>query len=145
MASVQLLVNHLLWMIFYQSREGRYGGILLILSVDFVLRLSPLVVLYFSKSLLAVYWSTQMGLSLNIGWFNLSMLVKFCVLNKVVLTTDHSCAADVSARAFYEAILVLDFVLKNFRLDLRRPLPDQDRIKVWINEKYKASAILQFE
>ncbi|XP_022631817.1 protein argonaute 10 isoform X2 [Vigna radiata var. radiata] len=70
------------------------------------------------KSLLAVYWSTQMGLSLNI---------------------------DVSARAFYEAILVLDFVLKNFRLDLRRPLPDQDRIKVWINEKYKASAILQFE
>ncbi|WVZ22532.1 hypothetical protein V8G54_001076 [Vigna mungo] len=55
------------------------------------------------KSLLAVYWSTQMGLSLNI---------------------------DVSARAFYEAIPVLDFVLKNFRLDLPRPLPDQDRIKV---------------
>ncbi|XP_014494464.1 protein argonaute MEL1 [Vigna radiata var. radiata] len=46
---------------------------------------------------------TQMGLSLNI---------------------------DVSARAFYEAIPVLDFVSKNFRLDLRRPLPDQDRIKI---------------
>ncbi|WVZ17158.1 hypothetical protein V8G54_010140 [Vigna mungo] len=46
----------------------------------------------------------KMGLSSNIGWFNLSMLVKFCVLNKAVLTTDHFCAAEVSARAFCEAI-----------------------------------------
>ncbi|XP_047179597.1 protein argonaute MEL1 isoform X2 [Vigna umbellata] len=46
---------------------------------------------------------TQMGLSLNI---------------------------DVSARAFYEAIPVLDFISKNFRLDFRRPLPDQDRVKI---------------
>jgi len=47
MASVQLLANHWLWMTLYQSRQGRYGGngfrcILLILSVDFILRLSPL-------------------------------------------------------------------------------------------------------
>ncbi|XP_027910145.1 protein argonaute 5 [Vigna unguiculata] len=46
---------------------------------------------------------TQMGLSLNI---------------------------DVSARAFYEPIPVLDFISKNFRLDLRRPLHDQDRVKI---------------
>ncbi|XP_028085303.1 protein argonaute 5-like isoform X2 [Camellia sinensis] len=48
---------------------------------------------------------TQMGLSLNI---------------------------DISARAFYEPILVSDFVARycNVR-DLRRPLSDQDRIKVY--------------
>ncbi|KAK8601699.1 hypothetical protein V6N13_058617 [Hibiscus sabdariffa] len=58
------------------------------------------------------YWSgyyqslrpTQMGLSLNI---------------------------DVSARSFYEPILVSDFVSKHFRRpNLSRPLSDQDRIKV---------------
>ncbi|KAF5931098.1 hypothetical protein HYC85_031971 [Camellia sinensis] len=47
---------------------------------------------------------TQMGLSLNI---------------------------DMSARAFYEPILVSDFVAKYFNVrDLTRPLSDQDRIKV---------------
>ncbi|KAL3752385.1 hypothetical protein ACJRO7_013094 [Eucalyptus globulus] len=38
---------------------------------------------------------------------------------------------DVSARAFYEPILVSDFVAKHFhRRDLSRPLSDPDRIKV---------------
>ncbi|XP_011037293.1 PREDICTED: protein argonaute 5-like [Populus euphratica] len=47
---------------------------------------------------------TQMGLSLNI---------------------------DVSARSFYEPILVTEFVAKHFNLrDLSRPLSDQDRVKV---------------
>ncbi|KAI5603005.1 hypothetical protein BDE02_01G190600 [Populus trichocarpa] len=47
---------------------------------------------------------TQMGLSLNI---------------------------DVSARSFYEPILVTEFVAKYFNLrDLSRPLSDQDRVKV---------------
>ncbi|CAJ1979202.1 unnamed protein product [Sphenostylis stenocarpa] len=46
---------------------------------------------------------TQMGMSLNI---------------------------DVSARAFYEAIPVLEFISKHFRLNLDRPLHDQDRIKI---------------
>jgi len=74
---------------------------------------------------------TQMGLSLNIGWFNFSMLVKLWVSwITQSLTTDYFCAADVSARAFYEPIPVLDFISKNFRLDLRRPLHDQDRVKV---------------
>nr|KJB35165.1 hypothetical protein B456_006G103000 [Gossypium raimondii] len=58
------------------------------------------------------YWSgyyqslrpTQMGLSLNI---------------------------DVSARSFYEPILVSEFVVKHFRRsNLSKPLSDQDRIKV---------------
>ncbi|GMJ10787.1 ARGONAUTE 5 [Hibiscus trionum] len=58
------------------------------------------------------YWSgyyqslrpTQMGLSLNI---------------------------DVSARSFYEPILVSDFVMKHFkRPNLSKPLSDQDRMKV---------------
>nr|ARE30025.1 argonaute 5 k1 variant UC18a [Glycine max]QXF31558.1 truncated argonaute 5 [Glycine max]QXF31559.1 truncated argonaute 5 [Glycine max] len=46
---------------------------------------------------------TQMGLSLNI---------------------------DVSARAFYEAIPVIDFIQIHFRLNPSKPLPDQDRIKL---------------
>ncbi|KDP43930.1 hypothetical protein JCGZ_05397 [Jatropha curcas] len=47
---------------------------------------------------------TQMGLSLNI---------------------------DVSARSFYESILVTDYVAKYFRLrDLSRPLSEQDRLRV---------------
>lgn len=46
---------------------------------------------------------TQMGLSLNI---------------------------DMSARAFYEPILVVEFVGKYINKDLTRPLSDQDRIKV---------------
>ncbi|XP_059627105.1 protein argonaute MEL1-like [Cornus florida] len=47
---------------------------------------------------------TQMGLSLNI---------------------------DISARAFYEPILVTEFIAKYFNVrDLTRPLSDQDRIKV---------------
>ncbi|XP_022860648.1 protein argonaute MEL1-like [Olea europaea var. sylvestris] len=58
-----------------------------------------------------VYWKgfyqslrpTQMGLSLNI---------------------------DMSARAFYEPILVSDFVANYLRRDLTRSLSDQDRIKV---------------
>ncbi|KAJ1385501.1 Ribonuclease H-like superfamily [Sesbania bispinosa] len=46
---------------------------------------------------------TQMGLSLNI---------------------------DVSARAFYEPVLVTEFIAKHFRLNFSRPLSDQDRVKV---------------
>ncbi|KAL4611585.1 hypothetical protein ACB092_08G135400 [Castanea dentata] len=46
---------------------------------------------------------TQMGLSLNI---------------------------DVSARAFYEPLLVTDFLAKHFRFNLSRPLSDQDRLKI---------------
>ncbi|KAL6566896.1 argonaute 5 [Orobanche minor] len=46
---------------------------------------------------------TQMGLSLNI---------------------------DMSARAFYEPILVSEFVCKYFNRDMTRPLSDQDRLKV---------------
>ncbi|KAF2300713.1 hypothetical protein GH714_015302 [Hevea brasiliensis] len=39
---------------------------------------------------------------------------------------------DVSARSFFEPIMVTDFVAKYFRLrDLSRPLSEQDRIKVW--------------
>ncbi|KAL0460112.1 UNVERIFIED_CONTAM: protein argonaute MEL1 [Sesamum latifolium] len=46
---------------------------------------------------------TQMGLSINI---------------------------DISARAFFEPILVSEFVFKYFNRDLTRPLSDQDRLKV---------------
>ncbi|XP_062172792.1 protein argonaute 5-like [Alnus glutinosa] len=46
---------------------------------------------------------TQMGLSLNI---------------------------DVSARAFYEPILVTDFVAKHFNFNVSMPLSDQDRLKI---------------
>ncbi|XP_062173160.1 protein argonaute 5-like [Alnus glutinosa] len=46
---------------------------------------------------------TQMGLSLNI---------------------------DVSARAFYEPILVTDFVAKHFNFNVSKPLSDQDRLKI---------------
>ncbi|MED6155463.1 argonaute 5 [Stylosanthes scabra] len=46
---------------------------------------------------------TQMGLSLNI---------------------------DVSARSYYEPILVTDFIEKHFNLDLSRRLSDQDRVKI---------------
>ncbi|CAI8616294.1 unnamed protein product [Vicia faba] len=46
---------------------------------------------------------TQMGLSLNI---------------------------DVSSRAFYEPILVTEFVKKHFNLNFTRPLSDQDRVKI---------------
>ncbi|XP_073158792.1 protein argonaute MEL1 [Henckelia pumila] len=51
---------------------------------------------------------TQMGLSLNI---------------------------DISARAFFEPILVSDYVAKYFNRNLTRPLSDQDRIKVKKNLK----------
>ncbi|KAG4129530.1 hypothetical protein ERO13_D09G086533v2 [Gossypium hirsutum] len=38
---------------------------------------------------------------------------------------------DVSARSFYEPILVSEFVVKHFRRsNLSKPLSDQDRIKV---------------
>ncbi|MED6206019.1 argonaute 5 [Stylosanthes scabra] len=46
---------------------------------------------------------TQMGLSLNI---------------------------DVSARSYYESILVTDFIGKHFNLDLSRRVSDQDRVKI---------------
>ncbi|KAF1897375.1 hypothetical protein Lal_00035079 [Lupinus albus] len=46
---------------------------------------------------------TQMGLSLNV---------------------------DVSARAFYEPILVPDFLVEHFKFNFSRPLTDQDRVKV---------------
>ncbi|XP_045828871.1 protein argonaute 5 isoform X2 [Trifolium pratense] len=46
---------------------------------------------------------TQMGLSLNI---------------------------DVSSRAFYEPVLVTEFVSKNFKLNFSRQLSDQDRLKI---------------
>ncbi|OIW08525.1 hypothetical protein TanjilG_03201 [Lupinus angustifolius] len=46
---------------------------------------------------------TQMGLSLNV---------------------------DVSARAFYEPILVPDFLVKHFKFNFSRPLSDQDRVKI---------------
>lgn len=40
--------------------------------------------------------------------------------------------ADISARSFYEPILVTDFLVKYFNYrDLSRPLSDQDRIKVF--------------
>ncbi|XP_020973401.1 protein argonaute 5 isoform X2 [Arachis ipaensis] len=52
---------------------------------------------------------TQMGLSLNI---------------------DYPYSADVSARSYYEPILVTDFVGKHFNLDLSRRLSDQDRVKI---------------
>ncbi|XP_048324124.2 protein argonaute 5-like [Ziziphus jujuba] len=42
-----------------------------------------------------------------------------------------SLNVDVSARSFYEAIWVHDFVFKHFnRIDFSRPLTDQDRVKV---------------
>ena len=54
--------------------------------------------------------------------------------------------ADVSARAFYEPLLVIDFLAKHFRFNLSR-LSDQDRIKVifyavwcdcwWINVTFE--------
>ncbi|GAV78026.1 PAZ domain-containing protein/Piwi domain-containing protein/DUF1785 domain-containing protein [Cephalotus follicularis] len=47
--------------------------------------------------------ATQMGLSLNI---------------------------DVSARSFYEPILVTEFIAKHLKTNLSRPLSDQDRVKV---------------
>ncbi|RZB74928.1 Protein argonaute 5 isoform B [Glycine soja] len=37
---------------------------------------------------------------------------------------------DVSARAFYEPIPVIDFIESHFRANPSRPLPDQDRIKL---------------
>ncbi|KAI5388901.1 protein argonaute 5 [Lathyrus oleraceus] len=37
---------------------------------------------------------------------------------------------DVSSRAFYEPILVTDFVSKHFKLNFSRPLSDQDRVKI---------------
>ncbi|WVZ11315.1 hypothetical protein V8G54_015845 [Vigna mungo] len=80
---------------------GRHGRVLGVCS----LKLKSLLFPYFGFLTDEAFVSlrpTQMGLSLNI---------------------------DVSSRAFYEAIPVLGFVSKNFRLDLRRPLPDQDRIK----------------
>lgn len=40
--------------------------------------------------------------------------------------------ADISARSFYEPILVTEFLAKYFNYrDLSRPLSDQDRIKVF--------------
>ncbi|KAK7843798.1 protein argonaute 5 [Quercus suber] len=47
--------------------------------------------------------STQMGLSLNI---------------------------DVSAKAFYEPLLVTDFLAKHFRFNLSRHMSDEDRLKI---------------
>jgi len=48
------------------------------------------------------------------------------------LSTDYTCVADVSARAFYEPIPVIDFIESHFRANPSRPLPDQDRIKVFV-------------
>lgn len=46
--------------------------------------------------------------------------------------TSECCFADMSARAFYEPILVTDFVAKYFNVkDLTRPLSDQDCLKVF--------------
>ncbi|KAJ1397794.1 Ribonuclease H-like superfamily [Sesbania bispinosa] len=39
-------------------------------------------------------------------------------------------STDVSARAFYEPVLVTEFIAKHFRLNFSRPLSDQDRVKV---------------
>ncbi|WJX44066.1 argonaute 5 [Trifolium repens] len=37
---------------------------------------------------------------------------------------------DVSSRAFYEPVLVTEFISKNFRLNFSRQLSDQDRLKI---------------
>ncbi|XP_027345224.1 protein argonaute 5 isoform X2 [Abrus precatorius] len=37
---------------------------------------------------------------------------------------------DVSARAFYEKIMVIEFIEKHFKFNLSRPLSDQDRVKI---------------
>lgn len=81
---------------------------------------------------------TQMGLSLNIGTASVfsfgdscrvTCFHKNCTYIASLLTFD-SNVADVSARAFYESILVTDFVSKHFNFNLSRPLSDQDRLKV---------------
>ncbi|XP_062158569.1 protein argonaute 5-like isoform X2 [Alnus glutinosa] len=41
-----------------------------------------------------------------------------------------SLTVDVSARAFYEPILVTEFVAKYFNFNFSRQLPDQDRLKI---------------
>ncbi|TKY67133.1 argonaute 5 [Spatholobus suberectus] len=41
-----------------------------------------------------------------------------------------SLNVDVSARAYYEPIPVIDFIMKHFNFNLNRPFSDQDRVKV---------------
>jgi eukaryotic translation initiation factor 2C len=87
---------------------------------------------------------TQMGLSFNIGTASL-LIVILIIQNLCIDTCCFKCKSvenfspltsyfhvvDVSARSFYEPILVTEFVAKyfNFR-DLSRPLSDQERVKV---------------
>lgn len=47
------------------------------------------------------------------------------------MTSDDPDVADVSARSFYEPILVTEFIAKHFNFNLTRPLSDQDRVKVF--------------
>jgi eukaryotic translation initiation factor 2C len=81
---------------------------------------------------------TQMGLSLTVGIASLFSIGDSCranCFNKnctdiTLLLTFDSHVADVSARAFYEPILVTEFVAKYFNFDFSRQLSDQDRQKV---------------
>jgi hypothetical protein len=82
---------------------------------------------------------TQMGLSLiNIGTATVfsvgdsrrvTCFNRNCTYIALLLTFD-SNFADESARAFYEPILVTDFVAKHFNFNVSMPLSDQDRLKV---------------
>lgn len=59
--------------------------------------------------------------------FRFSSLLTY-VIELIVIC---SLIADISARPFYEAIWVTDFIMKFLNLrDLSRPLSDRDRLKV---------------
>jgi len=73
---------------------------------------------------------TQMGLSLNIGTASVFSFGDSCCTYIALLLTFDSNFADESARAFYEPILVTDFVAKHFNFNVSKPLSDQDRLKV---------------
>lgn len=76
---------------------------------------------------------TQMGLSFNVGQF----LVIFTSFGMYYIFISLSWISnlritDVSARSFFEPIMVTDFLAKYFRMrDMSSPLLEQDRIKVW--------------
>lgn len=61
-------------------------------------------------------------------------MFRFYVSYLSLANSDNLCVADVSARAFYENILVTDFIAKHYNFNFSRPLSDQDRIKVFIFE-----------
>lgn len=105
------------------------------------------------------YWSgyyqslrpTQMGLSLNIGrYLDCSVCVATVFLMfrfEVLLDFFHFwfCFADVSARSFYEPILVSEFVAKHLRRsNLSKPLSDQDRIKVLLHTVFLPYVHIEF-